>query len=173
MVTTGRAANQIHGFFGELDVLGALFFVADLVGGGAKFARELLGEFHVEGLIDGGEDLLFDELFDDEIRFNAELFGKLLDGDPLRNGDFAIDGRRLERHGALGNALAKDSFFEILTLAGRLPGAGLGLMAALLLSDQRRGGFGAQWSCRVHRPQTRGDAAVRAELAIREHRAAA
>ena len=37
-------------------------------------ARQIFGEFHVESLVNGGEDLLFDQLLDNKIGFDAELF---------------------------------------------------------------------------------------------------
>ena len=54
-----RAPHQILRLFSQLDVLRALLFVTDLVGGCAKLARQLFGQLDVEGLVDGGENLSF------------------------------------------------------------------------------------------------------------------
>ena len=68
----GRAADEIGGFLGLFDILRALLFVADLVRRRTELARQLLGEFDVESLIDRRENLLrFDQLFDHEVGFDA------------------------------------------------------------------------------------------------------
>ncbi len=54
----GRPADQIGGLFGQFNVLRALLFVTDLIGGRAEFARQFFGQFDVQRLVDGGEDLL-------------------------------------------------------------------------------------------------------------------
>ena len=66
-----RAANAVGSFLGLLDLLRALFLEADFVGGCAELARDLLGHFRVEILVDGGENLLLHQLLDDQIRFDA------------------------------------------------------------------------------------------------------
>ncbi len=138
MVTTGARLHQVLRFFGELDVLRALLFVADLIGGSAEFARQFLGQLHIESLVDGGENLLgFDQLLDDEIRLYAQFFGKLLDRDAFGHRDLAIDGRQLHSHRPLGDTLAKIAFL-FFAFAGALPSRRLGLMAPLLLGGQRR-----------------------------------
>jgi hypothetical protein len=68
------AANEIRGLFGFDHFLGAFLLVSDLVGGSAEITRQIFGEFHVESLVNGGEDLLFEQLLDDKIGFDAELF---------------------------------------------------------------------------------------------------
>ena len=76
-----RAPHFIGGDFGFRDLLRTLFFVADLVGGSAELARQILRHLHVEILVDGGEDFLFHQLLDHQVGFDAELFGKLFDRD--------------------------------------------------------------------------------------------
>ncbi len=53
-----RAPDAIGALFSQRDLLRALLFVADLVGGRAKLARQILSHLHVEVLIDGGENFL-------------------------------------------------------------------------------------------------------------------
>ena len=60
---------------------------------------------------------LFHQFLDNQIGFDAELFGELFDSDAFGNRDLAIDGRRLEHSRALGDAFTKISFFVILTFA--------------------------------------------------------
>jgi hypothetical protein len=93
---------------GLLNVLGGLFFVANLVGGGAEIARQLFRQFHIESLIDGGQNFLFHQPLDHQGPFDAELFGKLTDGDALGDGDFTVDGRR-PRAGAVGCSIFSSS----------------------------------------------------------------
>ena len=90
----GRALHEILRLFGEFDFLRGFLFVADLVGGSAELARHLFGHLGIERLVDGGEDLPLDQLLDDEIGLDVELFGELFDGDAFGDGDLAIDGRR-------------------------------------------------------------------------------
>ena len=90
----GRAAEQILGLFGDLDILHRLFFVRNGRSGSAELARNVGGEFRVESLVDGREDAAIHQLLDDEVGLHVELFGKLLDRDAFGNGDVAIDGRR-------------------------------------------------------------------------------
>ena len=89
-----RASDEVFCFLGLLDVLGRFFFEADLVRGSAELARDFLRQFHVESLVNGRENLLFDQLLDDQVRFYAQLFGEFLHRDAFRNGDFAINRRR-------------------------------------------------------------------------------
>ena len=70
------------------------FLEAERAGGCAEVAGDILGQFDVERLVDGGEDLAVDELLDDEAGLDAELLGQFLDGDAFADGDFAIDRRR-------------------------------------------------------------------------------
>ena len=139
-----RAPHAIGGLFGQLDFLRALFFVADLVGGSAELARHVLGHLHIQLLVDGGEDFLLHQLLDHQVGFDAELFGKLLDGDAFGDRDLAIDGRR--RGGLLAprHRHPQPTLFLFLIAMAIAP-AGLGLMAALLLGGgQRRGRLDAQ-----------------------------
>jgi hypothetical protein len=92
----GRASRDRSSTSVCCNLVRGLFFVADLVGGGAEIARQVFGQLHVQRLVDGGEDFLFHQLLDHQIPFDAELFGKLFDGDAFGDGDLAIDGRRLE-----------------------------------------------------------------------------
>ncbi len=93
----GRALDAVVLHLDRFNFLGGLLLVADLVRGGAEFARDLLGGLDVKGLVDGGVNLAVEELLDDEVRLHGELFGKLFYGDAFGDGDFAIDGRRSGR----------------------------------------------------------------------------
>ena len=64
--------------FGFFDFLPGFLFVADFVGGRAEIARQFFGQFHVQRLVDGGEDFLFHQPLHRPGGFDAELFGKLL-----------------------------------------------------------------------------------------------
>ncbi len=61
----GGAPYKIFRLLGQFDVLRAFLFVADLVSGSAEIARQILGQFYVESLIDGGKDFSLDQLFYD------------------------------------------------------------------------------------------------------------
>ena len=98
------------------------FFVADLVGGSAEIARQFFGQLHVERLIDGGENLLLHQLLDHQVGLDAELFGKLLDRDAFGDGDFAIDGRRLERFLAAHHRTDTSLFILTAAIGPRAPG---------------------------------------------------
>ena len=139
----GRAPHAIGGLLGLLDLLRALFFVADLVGGSAELARQVLGHLDVEVLVDGGENLLLHQLLDHQVGLDAELFGKLLDGDAFGNRDFAIDGRRRGGLLAARDRHSQPTLF-LLLIAMPVAADGLALMAALLFGWDRRRGLGAQ-----------------------------
>ncbi len=140
----GSAPHLIGGYFGFGDLLRALFFVADLVGGSAELARQVLGHLYVEILVDGGEDLLFHQLLDHQVGFDAELFGKLFDGDALGDGDLAIDGWRRRRLLAAARRHPQPALF-LLHIAMAIASGRFGLVTPLLLSGgNRRGWFGAQ-----------------------------
>ncbi len=140
----GRAPHFIGGHFGFGDFLRALFFVADLVGGSAELARQILGHLYVEILVDGGEDLLFHQLLDHQIGFDAELFGKLFDGDAFGNRDLAIDGRWRRHLLAAARRHPQPALF-LLHIAMAIASGRFGLMTPLLLGGgDRRGRFGAQ-----------------------------
>ncbi len=145
-----RAAHFIGSHFRFGDFLRALFFVADLVGGRAEFARQVLGHLDVQVLVDGGEDFLLHQLFDHQIGFDAELLGKLFYRDTFRNRDFAIDGRR--RCGLLATPRwhPQPALF-LLLIAMPVAADGLALMAALLFGWDRSGRLGAQRRCRMQR----------------------
>ena len=129
--------------FGFRDLLRALFFVADLVGGSAEIARQFLGQLDIQGLVDGGEDFLLHQLLDHQVGLDAELLGKLLDGDAFGNGDLAIDGRR--RGGLLAAARRhpQPTLFLFL-IAMPVAADRLALMTALLFGWDRSGRFGPQ-----------------------------
>ena len=82
--------------FGLLDLVRGFLFVADLVGGSSEVARQLLGQLHVQGLIDGGENLLVEEALHHDVALDAEFFRQLLYGDASCDGDLAIDGLRFK-----------------------------------------------------------------------------
>jgi hypothetical protein len=94
MVTTGGTNDAIGIHLGLCDFLGGLFFEGDLIDRRAELARHLFGKLRVERLVDGGEYLLLHQFLDDQVGFDAELFGKFFDGDTFRNGDFAVDNRQ-------------------------------------------------------------------------------
>ena len=94
----GRALLQVLGLFGLFHRLHGLFFVADGGGGGAEVARHFGGQLGIERLVDGGEDAAVHQLLDHQGGLDVELFGELLDGDALGDGDFAVDGRRPGLH---------------------------------------------------------------------------
>ncbi len=114
MVTTGARRTRSAVSSASIDILRAFLFVSDFVGGSTEFARQIFGQFDVEGLVNGGEDLLFEQLLDDEIGFDAELFGEFFDGDAFGDGDFAVNGRRFGAWLAFGTTLAEISFFVFL-----------------------------------------------------------
>ncbi len=92
----GRTLLAILIHLGLLDLVGGFLFVADLVGGGSEVARQILRHLYIQGLVDGGEDLFLHQLLDQQVRFDAELFRKLLHGASFGDRDFAIDGRRFK-----------------------------------------------------------------------------
>ena len=136
-----RAPHQILGVLSELDILRAFFFVADLIGRSAEFTRQFFRQLYVECLVDSGEHLLLNELFDDQVSFDAELLRKLLNRDAFRYCDFTINGRWLRQSRTLRNAFAQNSF-DFFSLTHALATDRLSLMTALLFCGQR-GGFGS------------------------------
>jgi len=54
----GRPLFAIQVDFGLLNVVRGFFFVAELIGRRSEIARQLLGQLHVQSLVDGGENLL-------------------------------------------------------------------------------------------------------------------
>jgi hypothetical protein len=163
----GRAPDAVGRFLGELEFLRALFLEADFICGSAEFARDLLSHLHFQVLINGGEDFLFDQLLDDQVGLDAQLFGQFLDGDAFRNRDFAVDGRRrgglllAPRHWHPQSAL----FLFHIAMAVAPPR--FGLMAALLFGGRnRRGRFHAQGRSRM---QCSGAAKSSGRLAAGTH----
>ena len=134
--------HPIGGLFGLRDLLRALFFVADLISGSSELARQVLGHLDVKVLIDGGENLLLHQLFDYQVGLDAEFFGKLLDGDAFRNGNFTIDGRR--RGGLLAAHRHPQPALFLFLIAMPVAADRLALMAALLFGWDRSRGLGAQ-----------------------------
>ena len=55
--------------------------------GRAERARQILGQFHIERLVDGGEDLAVHQFLNDEVGLESELFGEFLDRDAFGNGE--------------------------------------------------------------------------------------
>ncbi len=92
----GRTLLAVLIHLGLLDLVGGFLFVADLVGGSPKVARQILRHFYIQGLVDGGENLLFHQLLDHQVGLDAELFRKLLHGASFGDRDFTVDGRRLK-----------------------------------------------------------------------------
>ena len=135
---------------GLLDVVRGFLFVAELVGGSAEIARQLLGQLYVEGLVDGGENLLIHQPLHHHVALDAELFRKLLYGDAFGDGDLAIDGRRLERLLLRRETGRMTTLFRI-HIAAAVARSRLGRMTAAGIGGQRRG-FGAQVRrSRMHR----------------------
>ncbi len=121
----GSALHPVGFDFRLLDVLHRLLLEADGIYRGAEIPRQLVGQLGIERLVDGGEDIAVDQLFDDHAGLHVQLFGKLLDRDALRDGDLASDGRRSGGHFP-ARRTAQDSL-----LALRSPIAALGTSAAL------------------------------------------
>ena len=148
------AAHQIGGVFGLDDFLGRFLLVTDLVGGRAKFTRQLFRELYIQGLVNGGEGLLLHQLLDDQVGLDAELFRKLFNRDAFGNGDLAIDGRRRGDHLALATLRAKSTFFPLVTRAAAgVAARGLGVLPARLFGRRRRGRFGPQRRRGMHLPR--------------------
>ena len=150
-----RATHEVLRLFSEPNIMRALLFVTDLVGGCTKFTREFFSQSDIESLVNGGEDLFLYEFLDDQVCLDAKLLGKLFYRDAFGNGNLAVNGRWLEHRGALGPALSQIPFFVILTFPNARPQTRLGLMTPLLFGGQRRRSLGPQRSRRVHGPQTR------------------
>src|SRR5205823_5736208 len=91
------AADTIVIDFQLLDFVSGFLFVAHLVGGRSEVASQFFGELYVQSLVDGGENLLVKEALHHDVALDAELLGKLFYRDAFRDGNFAIDGRRLKR----------------------------------------------------------------------------
>src|ERR1019366_8444810 len=77
----GRPFFEILGIFGLFHRLHGLLFVSDGGGGGAEFAGHLGGQLGIQRLVDGGEDAAVQQLLDDQVGLDVELFGKLFYGD--------------------------------------------------------------------------------------------
>ena len=142
----GSASHAILIDLRLLDFVRGFFFVTELVGGRSEVARQLLGQLHVQGLIDGGENLLIEEALHHDVALDAEFFGKLFDGDAFGDGDLAVDRRRLKGL-LLARNLADTTLFRI-RVAAAVAGSRLDRMAAPGVGGQR-GGFGAQRSGEV------------------------
>ncbi len=75
MVTTRGRFSRSRVDFGLLNVVSGLFFVTELVGGRSEIARQLLGKLHVQGRVDGGENLfLHQPRFTSRFPFDPEFF---------------------------------------------------------------------------------------------------
>src|SRR5205814_7594592 len=111
----------------------------------------------VQGLIDGGENLLVEEALHHDVALHAELLGKLLDRDAFRDGNLAIDGRRLKglilpRHRAqttlfgflLTPAIARSGFRGV-------PAAWIGRQRSRFSPQRRRRMHGASASAQACR----------------------
>ena len=88
----GRAAHHVGIDLGVGDVGDSLFFEGRLAGDGAEQRGDLRCELGVEGLVDGGEDLLREELGDDLARLEAHLFGDFLHRHAFGDHDVLIGG---------------------------------------------------------------------------------
>ena len=71
----GSTPDQVLLLFGQLDFLRRFLFEADLVCRSAEIARDLFCQLYVERLVDGGKNLLFHQLLDNQVGFDSEFFG--------------------------------------------------------------------------------------------------
>ena len=84
---------MIFGLLGELGYLGLFFFEAHLVGGCTEFASEVPGHLGIEGLVDGGENLLLHQFLDDQVSLDTQLLRQFFYSDAIGDGNFTIDRR--------------------------------------------------------------------------------
>ena len=104
------AAYEVLLLLGLVHVLDGLLLVADLLGLGAKIAADVLGQLHVESLVDGGENFLLHQPLNHQVGLHTELFRELLDGDALGDDDFLVERQ-------YGGLVAARERFEQLALA--------------------------------------------------------
>ena len=91
----GRAPHAIGSLFGQLDLLRALFLVADLVGGSAEFARQISSAILTSRFWLMVAKIFFSTSFlITRLALMPSFSDKLLDGDAFGNRDLAIDRRR-------------------------------------------------------------------------------
>ena len=131
-----RGANdQILGIFGEFHFPSLFIFVADLRSHRAEVARNVFGQLHVDGLVDGREELAVDQLLNDQRGFDTELFGQFLDRDAFGNRDLFALGEQQIRVFLLGVNRAELALFGFLDAA--LIGALAGVDAAARIHRHR------------------------------------
>ena len=70
-----------------------------------KSRASSLGEPHVQGLVDSGENLAVEQQLDDEARLNAQLLGQFLDRDSFADRNFFVDFRQRLRSWSAARAI--------------------------------------------------------------------